>query len=105
MKIAWIMTLAMPVVAMAADPPDRPVLSLSLKRAVEIATSPEGNANIQLAAEAVKQAQARTLESRAALLPDVESSMNYQSRTENLAAMGIKFNIPPGLRRRWRAPT
>ncbi len=95
MKFAWIMTLAMPVVAMAADPPARPVLSLSLKRAVEIATSPEGNANVQLAAEAVKQAQARTLESRAALLPDVESSVNYQSRTTNLAAMGIKFNIPP----------
>ena len=95
MKCAWIVTLAA-AAAMAADPPARPVLSLSLKRAVEIATSPEGNANIQLAAEALKQAQARTLESRAALLPDVESSVNYQSRTENLAAMGIKFNIPPG---------
>ena len=95
MKYAWMVTLAA-AAAMAADPPARPVLSLSLKRAVEIATSPEGNANIQLAAEALKQAQARTLESRAALLPDVESSVNYQSRTENLAAMGIKFNIPPG---------
>ncbi len=82
--------------AYSADEAERPVLSLSLKRAVEIATSPEGNANIQLAAEAVKQAQMRANESRAALLPDVESSLNYQSRTENLRALGFQVSIPPG---------
>jgi outer membrane protein TolC len=75
----------------------RAPLALSLKRAVEIAISPEGNANIQLAAESLKQAQARTLESRAALLPDVESSVAYESRTTNLAAMGIRFSLPPSI--------
>jgi outer membrane protein len=72
-------------------------LQLSLKRAVELATSPEGNANIQLSGEALKQAQARSAESRAALLPDLESSVTYQNRTENLAALGINVNVPiPG---------
>jgi outer membrane protein len=60
-----------------------------LKRAVEIAVSPEGNTNIQLTGEALKQAQARSAESRAALLPDLEASVTQQSRTENLAALGL----------------
>jgi outer membrane protein TolC len=72
-------------------------LPLSLKRAVEIAVSPEGNTNIQLSGEALKQARMRSLEARAALLPDVESSVTTQSRTENLAALGIQFHVPiPG---------
>ncbi len=49
------------------------LLDLSLHRAIEIATSPEGNANIQLSGEALKQAQARSAEARAALLPDLEA--------------------------------
>ena len=44
-------------------------LQLSLKRAVEIATSPEGSARIQLANELTRQAQARSTQARAALLP------------------------------------
>jgi len=68
-------------------------VQLSLKRAVEVAASPEGSASIQLAGEALKQAQARALEQRAALLPNVDAAFSDQSRTENLAALG--FN--PGL--------
>jgi outer membrane protein len=94
MKLVWILLLAA-APAMSADQTARGPLSLSLKRAVEIAISPEGNTNIQLAAEALKQARERSAESRAALLPDVESAVNYQSRTANLAAMGIKFSLPP----------
>jgi len=96
MRLAWILLLAAQPAAMAADDAARAPLSLSLKRAVEIATSAEGNANIQLSAEALKQAQARANENRAALLPDVESSVTYENRTANLAAMGIKFALPPG---------
>lgn len=75
-------------------------LPLSLKRAVEIAVSPEGNASVQLSGEALKQAQARSLEARAALLPDLEASVTDQSRTENLAALGLgSVAIPvPGFR-------
>ena len=76
---------------------DRGPLELTLKRAVEIATAPEGSAKIQLSEEAVKQAQARTAEARAALLPDFESSLSYQDQTRNLAAFGIQFSLPvPG---------
>jgi len=74
--------------AVAVEP-----VQLSLKRAVEVAVSPEGSARIQLADEALKQAQARALEQRAALLPNVDAAFSDQSRTENLAALG--FN--PGL--------
>src|SRR5579863_3825243 len=87
MRIAYLLLLAAPL-AMAAEP-----LQLSLKRAVQVAVSSEGSARIQLADEALKQAQARALEQRAALLPNVDAAFTDQSRTENLAALG--FN--PGL--------
>ena len=58
--LCLILTTALP----AQDP-----LRLSMKRAVELATSPEGNGNMQIAGEAVKQAEARSIQARAALLP------------------------------------
>jgi outer membrane protein len=74
------------------------LLELSLHRAIEIATSPEGNANVQLSGEALRQAQARSAEARGALLPDLESGLNYRNQTINLAAEGvteaIKVPIP-----------
>jgi outer membrane protein TolC len=83
--------------AIPAGEGDRPALPLTLKRAVEIATSPEGNTNIQLSGEGLKQAQARSAEARAALLPDIEASVGDESRTSNLAALGVQINIPiPG---------
>jgi outer membrane protein TolC len=80
---------------MAADPQtERGVLALSLKRAVQLAISPEGNEQIQLSGEALKQARARSAQARAALLPDVSSSVGYRSQTLNLRANGLRFNIP-----------
>jgi len=87
MRIVCILLLAVRLVP-AAEP-----IKLSLKRAVEVATSHEGSARIQLADEALKQAQARSLESRAALLPTVDGSFTDQSRTENLAALGFNPSI------------
>jgi outer membrane protein len=73
-------------------------LQLSLRRAVEIAVSEEGSTAVQLSGEAVKQAQARSTQARAALLPDVSASIGETNRTTNLAAMGIRFTSPiPGL--------
>jgi outer membrane protein len=84
--------ITLAAVAFAADP-----LPLSLKRAVEMATSPEGNTNVQLSAEAAKQAEARSAQARAALLPDLNASLAERDQTVNLAAMGVKFNLPiPG---------
>jgi len=87
MRIAYALLLAARL-AMAAGP-----LQLSLKRAVEVATSHEGSARIQLSDEALKQAQARSLETRAALLPNVDAAFSDQSRTENLAALGFNPSI------------
>jgi outer membrane protein TolC len=72
-------------------------LELSLKRAVEIAVSPEGSAKVQLSEEAEKQAETRTAQARAALLPDLEAAFTEQSLTRNLASLGIQLAVPiPG---------
>src|SRR5690242_4284518 len=85
-----VLTLALPLFA-------QPPLRMSMRRAVELAVSPEGNANIRIAGESVKQAQARASQARSALLPDVESSVTYQDLTRNLAALGVRVSIPiPG---------
>src|SRR5438067_1021046 len=74
-------------------------LDLSLKRAVELALSPEGSARVRLAEEAIKQSEARGLQARAALLPDLGSQFTVQNLTRNLAAMGISIAVPiPGVK-------
>ena len=86
--------------AAAGQQPEQGVLSLSLKRAVQIAIAPDGNAQIQLSAEALKQANARSGQALAALLPDVSSSLSYRNQTLNLKANGLRLDIPtiPGYR-------
>ncbi len=74
------------------------VLPLTLKHAVEIALTPEGSPRIALAEESIKLAQAQARESKANLLPDVESSINDRRQTTNLRAFGFNFAIPiPGI--------
>lgn len=73
-------------------------LRLSLRRAIEIALAPEGNIRVGIAGEAVKQADARALEVRASLLPNLDGSFTYQDVTRNLAAFGIQFPSIPGYR-------
>jgi outer membrane protein len=85
-RIALIVLGALPL---AAQGP----LQLSLRRAVEIAASPEGNTNLRLSGEALKQAQARSAQARAALLPDLSASIGARNQTVNLAAMGIGLNV------------
>src|SRR2546422_781920 len=60
------------------------VMPLSLKRAVEIATSPEGSARVQIANELIKQAEARRVQARSALLPNFDASVSDSSNTRNL---------------------
>jgi|ERR1051326_474416 outer membrane protein TolC len=74
----------------------QPVLQLSLKKAVEIALSPEGSTRLQLAGETLKQTEARQDQARAALLPDLEGQVSEQNLTRNLAALGIQFPSLPG---------
>jgi outer membrane protein len=76
-----------------ADP-----LQLSLKRAVELAISPDGNYNIQEQQETVRQTKAQSAEVRAALLPNIGGYMSETSEIRSLAALGsntvkLPFNI------------
>jgi outer membrane protein len=95
MRHTWILLLLLASTSMAAEQQSqRSVLSLSLKRAVELALSPEGNVQIQLSAEVLRQAQERSAQARAALLPNIDSSLIYRDQTVDLKANGMQFNIP-----------
>ncbi len=77
---------------------DRPVvLPLSLKRAVDLATAPEGNARVQIAGELILQSQSREAQTRAALLPNFDSSVSWSSNTRNLTAFGLDFSTFPNI--------
>jgi outer membrane protein len=74
---------------------DRPILQLSLRRAVEIATSPEGSNRLQLSTELSEQAKARSAQARAALLPSFDAAVTEQNENQNLAAFGLNLNTIP----------
>jgi outer membrane protein len=84
-----ILVLAVPAAVWAGDAAPREPLRLSLKRAVQIATSPEGNTYIQLSDENLKQAKSRSAEARSALLPDVEAQAEELTVMKSLAALGL----------------
>jgi len=98
--LTFLSLAALPALAAAQTPQllqPGATLRLSLKQAVAIALAPEGNTQVQLAGEATRQAQARSVEARAALLPNLDSYVTEQSETENLASFGFHFQIPiPG---------
>ena len=73
------------------------VLELTLKQAVEIALASEGSTRVQLAEEALKQAQTREAQSRAALLPDIEGYLTEQNEVANLRTFGFQFPSIPNL--------
>ena len=66
MRWAWVLLFTLPLAGAPVE--------LSLKRAVQLAISPEGNTRVQLSAEALKQAESRSVQARAALLPDVSGA-------------------------------
>ena len=89
MRWAWALLCAAPLVAAPVE--------LSMKRAVQLAVSPEGNARVQLTEEALKQAESRSAQSRAALLPDLSGAFTEESATRSLTAMGLQLTLPiPG---------
>jgi outer membrane protein len=94
-KILILVSLASAVCQGQQEFDPRGPLKLSLKRAIEIGTAAEGNAAIQLADESVKQAQARSIQARSDLLPDVNGSIGSENMTRNLAAMGLSSSSLP----------
>jgi outer membrane protein len=93
-RLIFFMAAAVPLLAQEANQQlltRPPVLQLSLKQAVQLALAPEGSTRVKLAEEDLKQAEDRSAESRAALLPDFEGSIQYQNETANLAAFGFNF--------------
>jgi len=83
--------------AMSADSPGAP-LELSLKRAIETALSPSGNARVRLAQATTRQAQERANQARAALLPNLDATVGQQNQTRNLASYGFQFTkMIPGV--------
>jgi len=72
-------------------------LEISLKRAIEIALAPDGNARVRLAQQSVRQAEARSDQARAALLPNVSGTISQQNQNRNLEAFGLRIETPiPG---------
>jgi outer membrane protein len=83
--------------ARGSDAKAKQVLQLSLKQAVDIALSPEGNSRVRMAEEILSQSRARRSQSLGALLPNLDATLSQQSQTRNLAAFGIQIQVPiPG---------
>jgi outer membrane protein len=76
--------------------PGQTVVRLSLKQALELATSP-GASSAQIAELSVRTATSRYTEARSLLLPAVTASVAEQSQIRNIAAEGVQFSTPiPG---------
>jgi outer membrane protein len=71
-------------------------LPLSLKRAVEIALTPEGSPRVALARETIKQAETHVTAARAAFLPTVDASVQEKNQTISLKTFGFNFQLPFG---------
>src|ERR1700730_2750912 len=60
------------------------VMQLSLKRAVDIALTPEGSARVALAEESIRSSETQVSQARAGFLPTVDGSVEERSQTINL---------------------
>ncbi|MGH9645481.1 MAG: TolC family protein [Bryobacteraceae bacterium] len=73
------------------------VMQLTLKRAVDIALTPEGSARVALAEQSVRVSETHVNQARSAFLPTVDGSVNERSQTVNLHTFGFNFQFPiPG---------
>jgi outer membrane protein len=82
--------VTVPLLCPAGEAPlGRGPLQLTLKRAVELALSPEGNTYIQLSDENLRQAKYRSVEVRSALLPDIEAQAEQTTAMKSIAALGL----------------
>ncbi len=102
-RTMWYVTLFLLLAPAAAEAqssqsPSNAVLQLSMKDAVNIALTPEGSVRLQLAAELLREAHARSDEARSALLPNLSAYVGDQNTTRNLQAYGLGLNfLVPGI--------
>jgi outer membrane protein TolC len=69
-------------------------MQLSLKKAVQIALTPEGSERVALAVQTVKQSEQRVNEARAAFLPTIDGTVQERNQTTNLRTFGLNFQLP-----------
>jgi outer membrane protein TolC len=77
-----------------SNSPVQPELDLSLEKVIELATSPHGDANLQLALESEKLSFSRYIAARSLLLPTLDGSVAEQNQTVNPRALGLRFQNP-----------
>ena len=78
-----------------SNSPGGPVLDLSLQKATQLATSPAGNTNVQMARETERLSASRYTAALAApLLPSLDGSVAEQNQTVNPQALGLRFSSP-----------
>jgi outer membrane protein len=70
------------------------VMQLSLKRAVDIALTPEGSARVALAEQSVRVQETHLGTARAAFFPTLDGSVQERSQTVNLHTFGFNFDFP-----------
>lgn len=70
------------------------VMQLSLKRAVDIALTPEGSAKVALADQSVRVSETQVSQARAGFFPNLDGSVEERSQTLNLHTFGFNFNFP-----------
>ncbi len=84
--------------ALAQNAPPEKIVQLSMKRAVEIALTPEGSTRVALALESVKQAQDQAKVAKGAFLPTLDGQVQEQNETVNLKTFGLSFALPLGFK-------
>src|SRR5215469_13169569 len=80
--------------AAQSNAPPQPALELTLEKAIELATSPTGDASLQQAREMEIVAAARITEARSSLLPTLDGTVAEQNQTVNPRAIGLRFDSP-----------
>jgi len=70
------------------------VMRLTLKRAVDIALTPEGSARVALAEQSIRASETHVDQARSAFFPSVDGSVNERSQTVNLHTFGFNFDFP-----------
>ena len=92
-----IVVLACHFGSLCAQDKPAPTLSLSLRDAVRLALSPQGNLSIDVANESVAAAQARFRQSQAAIKPYLDFSFNAVNERLDLDVFGFQSIHVPGL--------